>query len=316
VRTPTTRYAHSGDASIAYQTLGEGPPDLVVVNGPASHLELLWQEPATASSFERMASFSRLLVFDRRGTGLSDPVSTPPTLEQQMDDLTAVLNDVGVEHAALFGAGDLGLCALYAATYPDRVSALILSGVAAKGGLMLRDEVRQQFLDAIEQHWGDGTLLSLYAPSKADDPGFVEWWGRFQRSAVSPGMARRLLEMIAETDLQGVLPTISTPTLVTHISRDRLVPVELGRQVAELIPGARFIEYPGDDAYAWVNFPGLDDVEEFLTGRTTGTRAGDRHVHGHRRLHGPRGAPRRPAVAPPAGSAPRVGPGAAGATSR
>ncbi|MEA2157952.1 MAG: hypothetical protein QOD66_332 [Solirubrobacteraceae bacterium] len=262
-----TQYARSGDASIAYQVVGEGSIDLVVVNGPASHLEMMWEEPATAHCFARLASFSRLVLFDRRGTGLSDPVSRPPTLEQQMDDLTAVLDAAGSERTALFGASDLGLCALYAATYPDRVNALVLSGVAPKGGLTMTPEVREQFLDAIESHWGDGTLLALFAPSKVGNRAFEEWWGRMQRSAVSPGMARQLMEMIGETDLRAVLPSIKVPTLVTHITGDRLVPVELGRDVAALIPDARFIEYEGEDAYGWAEMPALDDIEEFLTGR-------------------------------------------------
>jgi class 3 adenylate cyclase len=241
--------------------------DLVLVNGPASHLELLWEEPGTARCFERLASFSRLVLFDRRGTGLSDAVARPPTLELQMDDLQAVLEAVGSDRAAMFGASDLGLCALFAATYPDRVSALVLSGVAPRGVATITPEIRNQLLDAIENHWGDGTLLSLYAPSRVGNPAFEDWWARMQRSAVSPGMARQLLAMLAQTDLRGVLPTIRVPTLVTHLSGDRLVPVELGREVASLIPGARFIEYPGEDAYVWADPPGMDDIEEFLTGR-------------------------------------------------
>lgn len=270
---PPTRYARSGDASIAYQVVGDGPSDLVVVNGPASHLELMWEEPNTAHSFERLAAFSRLVLFDRRGTGLSDPVSSPPTLEQQMDDLSAVLDAAQVEHTALFGASDLGLCALYAASYPDRVTALVLSGVAPKGGLTLTPQVRELFLDAIEGNWGDGTLLALFAPSKVGNRAFEEWWGRMQRSAASPGMARQLMAMIAETDLRAVLPTISVPTLVTHMSGDRLVPVELGREVAAMIPGAKFLEYDGEDAYAWSEAPALEDIEEFLTGRRSAPEA-------------------------------------------
>src|SRR5438270_5945137 len=128
-----TRYAHSGDASIAYQAFGEGSVDLVVINGPASHLELMWEEPTTAHCFERLAGFARVVWFDRRGTGLSDPVTKPPTLEQQMDDLSAVLDAVGIERAALFAGSDLGLCAVYAATYPERVTALVLNDVAPQG---------------------------------------------------------------------------------------------------------------------------------------------------------------------------------------
>jgi class 3 adenylate cyclase len=267
VRRPRTRYARSGDASIAYQTVGDGPIDLVVVNGPASHLEVIWDEPATARCFERLASFSRLVLFDRRGTGLSDPVSRPPTLEQQMDDLSAVLDAVGLEQTAIWGASDLGLSALFAATFPERVTALLLSSVASKGGSTLNPALREQFLDAIENNWGDGTLMSVFAPSQIGNPVFEEWWGRMQRSAVSPGMARQLMDMLAETDLRAILPTIRVPTLVMHNTGDRYVAVEHGREVASLIPGARFIEYPGEDNYGWVEARGLEDVEEFLTGR-------------------------------------------------
>jgi pimeloyl-ACP methyl ester carboxylesterase len=267
VTRPRTRYAHSGDASIAYQALGDGPGDLVVVNGPASHLELIWDEPGTARTFERLASFTRLILFDRRGTGLSDPVTRPPTLEQQVDDLRAVLEAVGVERTALLGASDLGLSALFAATYPERVTSLALSGVAANGRETIGSDAQAEILDAIENSWGDGTLVSLYAPSQVGNRTFEDWWGRMQRSAVSPGMARALMEMIAQTNLRAVLSTIRVPTLVTHVTGDRLVSVELGREVASLIPDARFIEYPGSDAYAWPDAPWLEDLEEFLTGR-------------------------------------------------
>jgi pimeloyl-ACP methyl ester carboxylesterase len=195
-------------------------------------------------------SFSRLVLFDRRGTGLSDPVHSAPTLEQQMDDLNAVLEAVGSDRTAIFGASDLGLSALFAATYPDRVSALVLSGVAADGRRMITPDKRQLFLDAIEREWGEGTLIALFAPSQADDRAFAQWWTRMQKSAASPGMARQLLEMISQTDLRAVLPTIRVPTLVIHMSGDRVVPVELGREVAELIPGARFVGYPGADSRA------------------------------------------------------------------
>jgi class 3 adenylate cyclase len=247
--------------------VGEGPIDLGLINGPASHLEIAWEEPATARCFERLASFSRLILFDRRGTGLSDPVTRPPTLEQQMDDLSSVLDAIGVERTALWGAGDLGLSAMFAATYPERVSALLLSSVAPKGGLAITPELREVFLDAIENHWGDGTLINVYAPSQVGNHAFEEWWGRMQRSAASPGMARQLMDMIGETDLRAVLRSIQVPTLVMHQSGDRYIPVQYGREVASMIPGARFIEYPGEDTYSWLEAPGLDDAEEFLTGR-------------------------------------------------
>ncbi|MGZ4273740.1 MAG: alpha/beta fold hydrolase [Solirubrobacteraceae bacterium] len=264
---PPTHYARSGDASIAYQAVGEGPCDLVVVNGPASHLELMWEEPRTARTFRTMARFSRLIMFDRRGTGLSDPVTVPPTLEQQVDDLRAVLDATGSDRVSIIGGSDLGLSALFAATHPERVTALVLSGVAADGAHTLVGRSHQAVLDAIEKDWGDGTLVSVFAPSQAGNPEFVDWWGRMQRSAVSPGMARKLMDMTAQTNLRAILPTISVPTLVLHRTGDRVVPVECGREVAALIPGARFIEYEGEDAYMWSDAPGLSDIEEFLTGR-------------------------------------------------
>ncbi len=264
---PPTHYAHSGDASIAYQVFGRGSHELVLINGPASHLELAWEEPGTAHCFERLGSFARVVMFDRRGTGLSDPVTRPPTLEQQMDDLIAVLDAVGIERTALWGASDLGLSALFAATYPERVTALVLSSVSPRGTATMAPEHRMQVLDAIESHWGEGTLLSIFAPSQVGNRAFEEWWGRMQRSAASPGMARQLIEMLSHTDLTAVLPTIRVPTLVTHQIDDQYVPIEVGREVAGLIPGARFVEYPGEDTYGWVEAPAMEDVEEFLTGR-------------------------------------------------
>jgi class 3 adenylate cyclase len=260
----------SGDASIAYQVLDTNPShacDLVLISGPASHLELMWDEPRTARTFRTIAQFARLIMHDRRGTGLSDASSDPPTLEQQVDDLRAVLTAVDSERAAILGGSDLGLSAMFAATYPERITGLVLSGVAPDGRHTLQGRSREQMLAAIEDGWGDGSLVSLYAPSQAGNPEFVEWWGRMQRSAVSPGMARRLMEMTQQSNLRDVLPTIRVPTIVIHSRGDRFVPVQSGREVAELIPGARFIERDGDDAYGWLETDWLADVEEFLTGR-------------------------------------------------
>lgn len=271
---PPTHYAHSGEASIAYQTLGDGPCDLVLITGPASHMELLWEEPRTARTFRTMAGFARLILHDRRGTGLSDSDGVLPTLEQQVDDLRAVLAAVGSERTAVIGGSDLGLSALFAATYPDQVTGLVLSGVAAEGHDNLGGS-RELLLDAIERSWGDGTLVSLFAPSQVDNREFVEWWGRMQRSAVTPGMARKLMDMTMQTNLRDVLPTIRVPTIVVHARGDRMVPLHRGREVAALIPGARFIEREGDDAYGWLDPTWLTDVEEFLTGRRS-TPAPDR----------------------------------------
>jgi class 3 adenylate cyclase len=274
--TPQTRYAKSGEASIAYQVVGDGPVDLVFVSGPASHVEVEWENPDGARALEQLASFTRLVRFDRRGTGLSDPVERPPTLEQQMDDLRAVMAAVGLERTAIFGGTDAGLGALFAATYPEEVTALVLWGVAARAADYVTPELTARVLDAIE-HYGEDGFLKIFAPSRVGDRRFEEWWGRWERASASPGMARKLLEFTAQTDLTAILPTIRVPTLVLHRSGDRFVPVELGRDLASQIPGARFVELPGIDSYGWSGEVEtvLDEVEEFLTG-SRGRREPDR----------------------------------------
>jgi class 3 adenylate cyclase len=265
VRPAPTRFARSGDARIAYQVFGEGSVDLVVVGGPASHLDLQWDEPSTVRLFERLASYVRLVRFDRRGTGLSDPTEGPPMLEQQMEDLDAVMDAAGVTRAALMGAVEAGLCAMYAASYPERVSALVLVNVAPAGAL---GGAAPQFLDVIENHWGEGRMLPLLVPSRVGDRRFEEWWMRYARASASAAMTRRIIDLFVQTDLRGVLPSVRVPTLVLHSTDNRLVPVELGREVAALFPGARFVEVPGGDLYGWADpdNSGQDEIEEFLTG--------------------------------------------------
>jgi class 3 adenylate cyclase len=266
---PPTRYARSGEARIAFQVIGDGPPDVVVVGGPASHLDLQWEDPETARVRRRYGSFARAIFFDRRGTGLSDPVDGLPSLDLQMDDLDAVLDTVGAERVALIGAVEAGLCAMYAATHPDRVSGLVLINVAGSGSVTLGDERRAQILDLIENHWGEGRFTQLYAPERARDERFADWWARFERACVSPLMARRLLDLNAQADVTGVLPAIRVPTLVLIRRDNPLVPVAAARAAAALIPDARVVEADGADLYNW---PGADDpemdlIEELLTGR-------------------------------------------------
>jgi class 3 adenylate cyclase len=266
---PPTRYARSGEPRIAFQVIGDGPPDVVVVGGPASHLDLQWEDPETARVRRRYASFARAIFFDRRGTGLSDPVDRLPSLDLQMDDLDAVLDAVAVERVALIGAVEAGLCAMYAATHPDRVSALVLINVAGSGGVTLNDERRAQMLDLIENHWGEGRFAQLFAPERARDERFADWWARFERACVSPLMARRLVDLNAHADVTGVLPTIRVPTLVLIRRDNPLVPVAAARVAASLIPDARVVEADGADLYNWpgANDPEMDLIEEFLTGR-------------------------------------------------
>jgi class 3 adenylate cyclase/pimeloyl-ACP methyl ester carboxylesterase len=267
--TPPVEYARVGDASVAYQVVGDGPIDLVYVRGPTSQVELPWEEPATARGLRRLASFSRLVIFDRRGTGLSDPLARAPSLEEQMDDLRAVMDAVGLERTALLGGHDVGLCALFAATFPDAVTALVLSGATPAGPRGLTDELRAQVLDAIENGWGRGAMLPVIAPSKVGDRDFERWWARYERAGTSPGMLRLLMDLRASSDFRALLPNVRVPTLVLNRSGDQVAPPDAGREVAALIPGARFVELPGRDVWpfagdadAWI-----DEIEEFLTGR-------------------------------------------------
>lgn len=273
--TPETRYAKSGTVNIAYQVVGEGPRDLVLVPGWVSHVEFAWTEPSFASFLRRLASFARLIFLDRRGTGLSDHVSDMPTLEERMDDVRAVMDAAGSEQAALFGISEGGpMCTLFAATYPERTSALILYGTIARGRQGedypwgLSDDAVEQILESIERAWGTGLTARTFAPSVADSPEAVRPWAQFERMAVSPGGARTLIQLLLDTDVRDVLPTVRVPTLVLHRTDDRATLVGGGRYLAEHIAGAKYVEFPGQDHFAWVGDTSaiLDEVEEFLTG--------------------------------------------------
>ena len=273
-----TRYALSGDVSIAYQVFGEGPLDLVVTPGAWSHLEVVWERPEYARYMQRLASFARVIIFDKRGTGLSDRVPTA-TLEERMDDLRAVMDAAGTERAALFGISEGGpLSILFAATYPDRVRALVLYGTFARYTRSFdypfarsREEVLSG-LDQMRRNWGEPERVragvSVAAPSMAGDRDFVEWWLKFARLAVSPGAAVALARMNLDLDVRHVLPAIRVPALVLGRTGDRVVEIERVRDLAEHIPGARFIELPGIDHIPWYGDADAlaDEVEEFLTG--------------------------------------------------
>ena len=276
-RPPETMYARSGDVNIAYQVIGDAPLDLVFVMGWVSHLEYFWREPSFARFLLRLASFARLILFDKRGTGLSDrvPINELPTLEQRMDDVRAVMDAVGSERAALCGVSEGGpMCSLFAATYPEKTLALVMIGTYAK---RIRDddypwaptpEHRQEFFDEIREHWGGPVGLEERAPTVADDPEFRQWWATYLRMGASPGAALALTQMNAEIDVRPVLPSIRVPTLVIHRKDDQCLKVDEGRYVAERIPGARYVELPGRDHLPFVGDQDgiLDEVEEFLTG--------------------------------------------------
>ena len=276
------RYAKSGDVNIAYQVTGEGPFDLVVVSGFVSHLDHDWEQPSSARLLERLGSFARLIRFDKRGTGLSDRTVGLPDFETRMDDVRAVMDAAGSERAALFGYSEGGpLAILFAATYPARVQALALYGTYAKRTGPDDDypwcetaEERAAYAAAIEREWGVEADLSRMAPGA--DEAFVRWWKTRARAAASPGSARDLVVMNSQADIRSVLAAVQAPTLVIHRTDDRDARVEEGRYIAAHIPGARFVELPGDTHVPfWEPDDVVDEVEEFLTG-VRPTRVGDR----------------------------------------
>jgi pimeloyl-ACP methyl ester carboxylesterase len=270
-----TRYANSDGVSIAYQVHGEGPLDLVFVPGFVSHVEVYWEQAMVARFFRRLASFSRLVLFDKRGQGLSDRPARPPTLEESMDDLGAVMAAAGCERPAIFGISEGGpMSALFAASHPERVSSLILYGTFPR---ILRapdypQGVSGEELDALyellKRNWGGPVAIDLWAPSLVGDLEFEGWWSRLLRQGTSPAGAIALIDLYRELDARDVLPTIDVPALVLHRRDDRVVSVRQGQYLAEKIPGARFVELSGADHFAMVGDQDvlLDEVEEFLLG--------------------------------------------------
>jgi pimeloyl-ACP methyl ester carboxylesterase/class 3 adenylate cyclase len=279
--TPPTQYARSGDTSIAYQVVGDGPIDVVLVLGFATHLELQWESPAFAGFFERISSFSRLIVFDKRGTGLSDPVTEVPTLEQRIDDVRAVMDAAGSERAALFGISEGGpMSALFAATHPDRVTALVFHGAMGRTTeapdypwASPAEALRESAAEFIAPYWGQHAegMVELFSPSFAGDPEAVEFTARIERSSASPAMVQQIFEMFLDIDVRAILPTIHVPTLVVHRRGDRVVNWRAGRELADQIPGARYVELPGIDHVPWAGDSGavVGEIEEFLTGART-----------------------------------------------
>ena len=272
-----TEYARSGNLHIAYQVLGRGPLDLVYVPGWVSHGELAWEEPTLARFFHRLASFSRLILFDKRGTGLSDrvPNEAPATLDERMDDVRAVLEAVGSQRAAIFENSEGGsMSVLFAATHPERTVALVTFGIFAKR-LFSPDypwaptpEQRERAYDLVEREWGRDMDLTDLAPTVAGNEPLKQRLATYFRRSASPGAAVALLRMNTLIDVREVLPAIRVPTLILHRTGDRDANVEEGRWIASRISGARFVELPGYDHLPWVGDQDalLDEVEEFLTG--------------------------------------------------
>jgi class 3 adenylate cyclase/pimeloyl-ACP methyl ester carboxylesterase len=274
---PVTRYAKSDDVLVAFQEMGKGDVDLVYCAEFWHSIEAQWLEPRFEAFLRRLASFSRLVSFDQRGTGLSDPVpvSELPTLEQWMDDVRAVMDATDSERAALLGSGGGGLMTmLFAATYPERTAALILLNSFAR---LTRtqdypwgtsSDYEDEFVEKMRTGWGQGVFADVVAPSAANEPGFREWWARYERLGTRAGAIVPIRHMLQLVDVRHVLSSIQAPTLIVSATGNRLVDVGHGRYLAEHIPGAKYVELSGDDHLPFIGDSEaiLDEIEEFLTG--------------------------------------------------
>jgi len=279
---PQTRYANSDGVSIAYQVVGDGPIDVLALFGWITQVEHVWAEPSLRRFIERLTSFSRLIVFDRRGTGLSDPASDGFDLDDEVRDAIAVLDAAGSERTAVFtytGGGMVG--ARLAARHPERVGAVVMyasvvRSTAAPGYEWTHTiEERKAFVDELVSEWGNASNLDLFAPSRAGDERFRDWWARLQRLAGSPGTMRRVLEANSDTDAREELPAIAVPTLVLHREGDQFVDLRHSQYIAQQVPGARLLTLPGIDSLPWVGEPDavLEAIQEFLTGERSGAAA-------------------------------------------
>ena len=283
METPETRYSRSADGvHIAYQVLGDADLDIVLSQGFVSHLEHSWEDPSMARFLRRLASFSRLIVFDKRGTGMSDrtPDDRPGLLEDRVRDIATLMDTVGSERAAIMGLSETGAVALlFAATHPERTRAAVVYGTypgeGDKGPIYpwAPNPAQAAELEHIERNWGRGAMyLELFAPSLVGDKRFEDWFAKLGRLSVSPGAAVALVRMLHEMDVRDILPAIRVPTLVLHKRDDRVVPIAEGRDIAERVPGAKFVELPGADHWPWIGHEeAVEEIQEFLTGMRDST---------------------------------------------
>jgi len=261
---------------IAYQVFGSGELDVVLVPGYVTHIELVWEHEPYVRAFESLASYARVITFDRRGSGLSDPVAGAPTLEERMDDVRAVMDAAGSERAALVGISEgVPMSILFAATYPERVQALVCCGGMARSTEDVdypwaapAEALIESGIEFVIPHWGEGAMIELAAPSQADNPDTKAFFARLERASSSPGMVASLAQMFIDIDVRDVVPSVHAPTLVLHRRHDRLVNINNGRWLAEHLPDARLVELPGDDHVLWYEQPelALGEIQEFLTG--------------------------------------------------
>lgn len=268
---PVTQYAKSGDVHIAYQIFGAGPTNVVIVPGFVSNVENYWDQPDFARFLRRMAGYARVVTFDKRGTGGSDRVTELPGLDVRMDDLRAVMDATGMEQAALLGISEgAPLSVLFAASYPERCRALVLYGSFARFSYWFpTEEALASFFGYVEKAWGTGDSVHRFAPSRANDAAFRQWWGRNERLGASPAAVTALMRMNSQIDISGILPAVRVPTLVLHRTEDQVVDIAGGRDVAANIPGAKLVELPGVDHIFYVGDGAekiSDAIEEFLTG--------------------------------------------------
>jgi len=266
------KYARSGDVHIAYRIFGAGPRDMVLIPGTTSHVELLWEVPSNQHLLKRLTAFARVIVFDKRGQGLSDRVAEM-TLEERVGDVRAVMDAASSERATIYGWSEGGqMCLMFAATYPERTTALVLFGAYASmknEPWGVTPERFELFLGQLDAHWGEGVLLRLNAPSRSNDTAFLHWFAGIERAGSSPGSILALMRANYEIDVRHLLPTVQAPTLILHRADDALVPVRAGRYIAEHIPGARYAEIPGTD-HMVTDYETqdviADEIEEFITG--------------------------------------------------
>jgi len=271
---PETHYALSGDANIAYQVIGDGPVDLILVPGVVSHVEFLHEFAGYTAFLRRLSTFGRVVTFDKRGQGLSDRMSGAPSLEQRMDDVRAIMDEIGSRSAVVMGFSEgcpMGI--LFAATYPERVSHLVLFGGFARAADRMPADVWEASLVERIKTWGSGEMLKTVAPSQVRSPDAIAQFGKFQRLSSTPGAFKTILTLNRQIDITSILPTVRVPTLVLNRQTDAQVAVVHGRSLAAQIPGAKYIEYLGDDHLFWTGDTEavLGDIEEFITGHRDST---------------------------------------------
>ncbi|MGZ4290170.1 MAG: adenylate/guanylate cyclase domain-containing protein [Gaiellaceae bacterium] len=273
---PAIRYARSGDVHVAYQVVGDGPVDIVVVEGFVTNRHVLWEEPSYRRFVERLGSFARVILFDKRGMGLSDRVQAG-TLEERMDDVRAVMDAVGSERAALIGESEGGpMSMLFAAAHPERTLALVLAGAEVKEdktedwpwGESTREEFEEAMVGLSERWSEPPSSLRIFVPSRGDDPRLLEWFGRLKMQAASPAAAEVFMRMAHDIDVRHIVPAIRVPTLILHSVGDQICHVENARYLARTIPGASYVELPGADhvMYAELADLAIAEIREFLTG--------------------------------------------------